>query len=158
MTNYFSYYQSPIGWLALHANEINLLGVEFVEIKSKAIFTNNILQETTKQLDEYFKGERKIFQLPLQLNGTAFQTFVWGELHQIKYGTTLTYMQFAQKLGNPKAIRAIGTTNGKNPFMVLIPCHRVIGANGKLVGYAGGLDKKQWLLDFEARQSGLYLF
>jgi methylated-DNA-[protein]-cysteine S-methyltransferase len=157
MTNYFAYFDSPIGILELHANETFLLQVKFVPEKSKAEFMNAILHTTCEQLSLYFKGELKKFDLPLQFKGTDFQNYVWNGLANIDYGTTISYLQFSKRLGNVDAIRAIGTTNGKNPFSIIIPCHRVIGSNGKLVGYAGGIEKKQWLLNFEAENSGLYL-
>ena len=102
-----------------------------------------------EQLAEYFAGERQQFDVPLKLAGTPFQQRVWQELVRIPFGTTITYAQLAQRVGQPTASRAVGHANGRNPISIIVPCHRVIGANGKLTGYAGGVDKKQWLLAWE---------
>lgn len=109
----------------------------------------NLIRETKKQLDEYFKGQRKEFDLPLYPVGTAFQQKVWGALGDIPYGETRTYGEIARQVGNPKGQRAVGMANNKNKIAIVIPCHRVIGANGKLIGYAGGLDIKEALLNLE---------
>lgn len=111
----------------------------------------SLLAEARRQLGEYFIGERKVFNLPLQPKGTPFQLLVWEQLKQIPYGETRSYGQIAAAIGNPKASRAVGGANNKNPIGILIPCHRVIGASGKLVGYAGGLDVKAKLLEIEYR-------
>ncbi|MCL2720861.1 MAG: methylated-DNA--[protein]-cysteine S-methyltransferase [Treponema sp.] len=108
-----------------------------------------LIKETIKQLDEYFSGKRKTFDLPLNAQGTEFQKKVWQVLKAIPYGQTCSYEQIAIKTGNPKACRAVGLSNNKNPIVIIIPCHRVIGKNGKLTGYAGGLELKQKLLDLE---------
>ena len=102
-----------------------------------------------EQLAEYFAGERQTFDVPLKLAGTPFQQRVWQELVRIPFGTTITYGELARRLGQPTASRAVGHANGRNPISIIVPCHRVIGADGKLTGYAGGIDKKQWLLDWE---------
>lgn len=108
-----------------------------------------VLLETTKQLNEYFAGQRKKFNLPIKLEGTEFMQKVWKELEKIPYGTTATYGEIAKRVGNPKAARAVGMANNKNPIPIIVPCHRVIGANGKLVGYALGLYMKEQLLNIE---------
>lgn len=110
-----------------------------------------LAQETMRQLDEYFAGQRQKFDLPLQFIGSEFQKRVWQSLLTIPYGETITYSEQSIRLGTPKAIRAIASANGANPISVIAPCHRVIGKNGKLTGYAGGLDVKQFLLDLEMR-------
>jgi methylated-DNA-[protein]-cysteine S-methyltransferase len=102
-----------------------------------------------RQLDEYFAGERRVFDLPLAPQGTAFRQRVWAELLRIPYGVTISYGELATRLGDAKASRAVGLANGRNPIAIIVPCHRVIGADGKLTGYAGGIDKKQWLLTWE---------
>ena len=102
-------------------------------------------------MDEYFNGKRKFFTLLLSQTGTAFQQNVWNELEKIHYGSTISYHTLSKKLGNAKAIRAVGTANGKNNIAIVIPCHRVIGSNGSLVGYAGELWRKKWLLEHEAK-------
>jgi methylated-DNA-[protein]-cysteine S-methyltransferase len=104
-----------------------------------------------EQLAEYFAGKRRQFDVPLKLAGTPFQQRVWQELVRIPFGTTITYAQLAQRVGMPTAARGVGHANGRNPISIIVPCHRVIGTNGKLTGYAGGMDKKQWLLDWECR-------
>ena len=110
-----------------------------------------LIKEAYFQLTEYLKGERKTFDLPLNPHGTEFQKRVWKALCEIPYGETRTYKQIAEAIGNPKAVRAVGMANNRNPLLIVVPCHRVIGADGKLVGYAAGLDKKAFLLRLEAK-------
>jgi methylated-DNA-[protein]-cysteine S-methyltransferase len=117
-----------------------------------------VLAECVFQLKQYFMGNRQCFDLALDLHGTPFQLRVWQELCKVPFGTTITYEKLAKKLGDKKAQRAVGGANGKNPVSVIIPCHRVIGKQGKLVGYAGGLDRKKWLLEFEHAFSQMDLF
>ena len=107
-----------------------------------------------EQLGEYFAGERREFDVPIKLAGTPFQQRVWQELVRIPFGTTITYGELAERVGKPAASRAVGNANGRNPISILVPCHRVIGSNGKLTGYAGGVDKKKWLLGWERRAMG----
>jgi methylated-DNA-[protein]-cysteine S-methyltransferase len=111
--------------------------------------------EARTQLDEYFAGERDDFDLPLTAPGTAFQRAVWQALRQIRYGSTMTYREVAEQVGNPKAVRAVGSANSRNPISIIVPCHRVVGSDGKLVGYAGGFSAKRWLLDHERATAGL---
>jgi len=111
--------------------------------------------EATRQLRAYFAGERKDFDLPLILEGTAFQLQVWNALREIPYGQTISYLQLAQRIGNPKAVRAVGLANGANPIPIIIPCHRVIGSNGSLTGFGGGLPAKKTLLELESSQLSL---
>ncbi len=111
--------------------------------------TTEIIIETIKQLDEYFEQKRKVFDLPLLLVGTSFQKKVWGALLQIPYGKTSTYLKQSENLGNAKAIRAVATANGANAIAIIVPCHRIIGSDGKLIGYAGGLRIKEKLLELE---------
>lgn len=110
---------------------------------------NDLIEKLKLQLDEYFNDKRKVFDLPIKLYGTLFQLKVWQALCQIPYGKTLTYKEVAEKIGNKKAFRAVGNACNKNPVMILVPCHRVIGTNGKLTGYAGGLELKERLLNLE---------
>jgi methylated-DNA-[protein]-cysteine S-methyltransferase len=150
---YYGYYESPIGLLeVVCANECLLL-VEFVEEKLFEVHSNSLIEEVFMQLEQYFHGVRKEFDLPLSLGGTPFQNKVWNELQNIPFGRTLSYKELAVKLGNEKATRAVGNANGKNPISIIVPCHRVIGSNKSLTGYAGGLDRKKWLLDHENRRS-----
>jgi len=111
--------------------------------------SHQILLNTQQQLIEYFSGQRKVFDIPLDFEGTDFQKKVWSALLTIPYGETRSYKQIAQQLGHEKAVRAVGAANGKNPISIIAPCHRVIGAGGALVGFAGGLDKKEILLRLE---------
>ena len=110
---------------------------------------NPFMKKVIQQLDEYFCGRRKVFELPLSPQGTEFQTKVWKDLSSIPYGKTITYKQLAELSGNPRASRAVGMANNKNPIAIIIPCHRVIGSNGNLTGYAGGLDLKRELIELE---------
>jgi|TARA_R100000479_G_scaffold68390_2_gene32624 methylated-DNA-[protein]-cysteine S-methyltransferase len=108
------------------------------------------LQKALQQLSEYFKGDRQIFNIPLNPQGTEFQHKVWKELQKVSFGKTASYQQIANALGDPKVIRAAASANGKNPISIIIPCHRVIGSDGSLTGYAGGLHRKKWLLQHES--------
>ncbi|MGV3503768.1 MAG: methylated-DNA--[protein]-cysteine S-methyltransferase [Adhaeribacter sp.] len=150
-------YISPIGTLELSATEAAIVSVLFTEQEAspadKAALPG-CLQACCGQLDEYFAGERKAFDLPLASAGTQFQEQVWQQLGKIRFGQTLSYYDLSLQLGNPGAIRAVGSANGKNKLLLLRPCHRVIGAGGQLVGYAGGLWRKEWLLAHERKISG----
>lgn len=143
---------SPMGLLLLSANDQALLSIKFdVQETFPTETDNSILVETKKQLSQYFSAERRDFDLPLQPQGTRFQMDVWRALQRIGYGQTATYSDIAQKIGNPKAVRAVGGANNKNPIPIIIPCHRIIGKDGTMTGYAGGLDRKKWLLMFEQK-------
>jgi len=159
---FISYVESPIGTIEIKADEQSILSVLFKDTnKVETSFSENEISRNGKQqLSDYFASERKEFNLPLQLSGTDFQNKVWTELQVIPYGKTISYLQLAKNLGDPKCIRAAGTANGKNPFAIVVPCHRVIGSNGDLIGYAGGLWRKQWLLEHEGnlqKQSSLFV-
>lgn len=148
---------SPIGMLQLKADaeglrEVHILGMG--ETGAAQEPPEGLLAEAIRQLDAYFRGEMTRFDLPLAPRGTDFQRRVWVTLAGIPFGETISYLDLARRLGDPKSIRAAGTANGKNPIAIIIPCHRVIGSDGSLVGYAGGLPAKQWLLDHERRYSG----
>jgi methylated-DNA-[protein]-cysteine S-methyltransferase len=142
-------YRSPVGDIELIAGEKGLLAVQFTDNALGIDVSNSFLLACKIQLDEYFEGKRFTFDLPLDLRGTAFQKQVWLELIRVPFGETVSYLHIAKKLGDPNATRAVGFANGKNPFSIVVPCHRVIGVNGSLVGYAGGIEKKKWLLAFE---------
>ena len=144
------YYSSPVGILEIKSTESHITQLLFKE--SAKTSTENIpavMKECIRQLDEYFSGNRKDFTLPLALEGTNFQCSVWKALQTIPYGQTISYKQLAERVENPKACRAVGSANGRNPIAIIIPCHRVIAANGTLGGYAGGLDIKTILLTLE---------
>ncbi|RMA65919.1 methylated-DNA--[protein]-cysteine S-methyltransferase [Ulvibacter antarcticus] len=146
-----AYINSPIGIVEIIGDKDGLLAVIFMD--SSESFSSEIpseLKETVKQLTEYFEGNRSEFQLKLSPKGTEFQKRVWNELQQIPFGKTSSYQQMANRLGDPKVIRAAASANGKNPISIIIPCHRVIGSDGSLTGYAGGLHRKKWLLAHES--------
>ncbi|MCK9547119.1 MAG: methylated-DNA--[protein]-cysteine S-methyltransferase [Sphaerochaeta sp.] len=146
---YTASYQSPLGPMILKADDEALCFLEFGTTDSDD--RNAIIEATMAELDEYYQGKRTEFTLPLRAVGTPFQMKVWQALSTIPYGETRSYGQIAAQVDNPKGSRAVGMANNRNPISIIIPCHRVIGADGKLVGYGGGLDKKVWLLDFEQR-------
>lgn len=146
---YCDYIKTPIGLLKLLASDSGVSEVTFCEYKSNPILRNNITEDCKQQLNEYFIGNRKKFDLPLDAQGSKFQKSVWLCLSTIPYGELLSYGDVANMVNNPKASQAVGGANGKNPISIIVPCHRVIGANGRLTGYAGGLDRKLWLLKHE---------
>ncbi|UTW44744.1 methylated-DNA--[protein]-cysteine S-methyltransferase [bacterium SCSIO 12696] len=141
--------ESPIGNIRISADEQGLTELRFRDQPLTEKVTHPILIETTKQLREYFTGERQIFDLPLHPVGTNFQQNVWRELLAVSFGETTSYGNIANTLGKPTASRAVGAANGQNPISIIVPCHRIIGSSGKLTGYAGGLERKQWLLNHE---------
>ena len=149
---------SPVGTLKLVANDTALVAVLWENENPKRIrlaelieqVNHPILLATQKQLTEYFAGTRQQFDLPLDFEGTEFQKKVWQALLTIPFGETRSYRDIAEQVGNVKAVRAVGAANGKNPISIIAPCHRVVGANGKLVGFAGGLDNKEILLKLES--------
>lgn len=144
------YYTSPVGELKLESEDDAIVTVHFLNDTPKGEeHRTAVIDQCADELDEYFYRGRKFFTVPLKLNGTTFQQKVWNELVTIPYGRTTYYGEIAQRLGDPKVIRAVGLANGQNPIAIIVPCHRVIGKNGDLVGYAGGLDKKEWLLQHE---------
>jgi methylated-DNA-[protein]-cysteine S-methyltransferase len=159
-TSYYSFFDSPLGPLYLRSdghfltalymqNHKHWAGPDTQSQQSAAPFADVCLQ-----LTEYFAGQRREFDLPLKLAGTPFQQRVWQELACIPYGVTITYAQLAQRVGQATASRAVGAANGRNPISILVPCHRVIGSNGQLTGYGGGMENKRWLLDWEQSQMG----
>lgn len=145
---FIQYYPSPIGVIEITANAKAILSIHFVNEKKEDNY-NNITLKGYRQLQEYLEDDRREFDLPLEPKGTEFQQKVWTELQNIPYGKVISYLQLAKYLGDEKVIRAAAAANGKNPVAIVIPCHRVIGSNGDLVGYAGGLDKKKLLLQHE---------
>lgn len=147
---YSGFYESPIGIIEIKADNDYILELKYVEEKDTSI-ENNIILECIKQLDEYFIGKRKVFDLKLKLTGTLFQNSVWEKLRDIPYGKTVSYKYIAKAINNEKAVRAVGNANNKNKIPIIIPCHRVVGSNGKLIGYNGGLDKKEWLINHEIK-------
>ena len=140
----------PFGAISIKASPQGISAIRFLTDATRLEPPSSaLLLEAAKQLERYFAGSLQTFTLPLAPVGTAFQQAVWQALQQVPYGATRSYQQIAHAIGNPKAVRAVGMANSRNPIAIVIPCHRVIGANGKLTGYAGGLDKKAWLLQHE---------
>jgi methylated-DNA-[protein]-cysteine S-methyltransferase len=152
----FIHVESPIGPLLLITDGAALTGL-YMNVSPEAQPSSGWSEDATvgplpaaiRQLAEYFAGKRREFELPLRLEGTEFQRRVWGELEEIPYGETWSYGQLASRIGKPGASRAVGLANGRNPISIVVPCHRVIGADGSLTGYGGGLERKQWLLAHE---------
>ena len=151
---FYSYYESPVGPLLLTSEDSSLTGLHFVKGKPQPV-PDSILDEAAapfpeaiEQLEEYFRGERSKFGIPLRLKGTEFEVRAWQALSSIPFGETISYKEQAQRIGSVP--RAVGLANGRNPVAIIVPCHRVIGADGKLVGYGGGIERKRALLEFEA--------
>ena len=153
---YTTIHPSPVGDILLRADDEGRLTELYLRHDGAEDRnpTHPPFDEVREQLDAYFAGEREDFDLPLALHGTDFQRRVWEQLTRIPYGETISYSQLALRLGDPKLVRAVGLANGRNPVSIIVPCHRVIGADGSLVGYGGGLERKQWLLEHEAVTSG----
>jgi methylated-DNA-[protein]-cysteine S-methyltransferase len=144
-----AYYSSPVGDLLIESEEEKILTVAFLKDTRQEEHKTKATDQCIKELDEYFFKGRKFFTVDLDLQGTAFQVKVWNELLNIPYGQTISYEELAVRVGNIKSIRAVGLANGQNPVAIIVPCHRVIGKNGELVGYGGGVDHKEWLLYHE---------
>jgi methylated-DNA-[protein]-cysteine S-methyltransferase len=153
---YTTLHPSPVGDILLRADDEGRL-TELYLRHSGARDTNPApppFEAAREQLDAYFAGDLEQFDLPLALHGTEFQLRVWEQLAKIPFGETISYSELARRLGDPKLVRAVGLANGRNPVSIIIPCHRVIGADGSLVGYGGGLERKKWLLEHEEVASG----
>ena len=153
-----AYIKTPLGTAKISGNDN---GIASISILEEGTITKNIptvLKEAAKQLHDYFNGKRTYFDFELQPQGTKFQQKVWQALLEIPFGKTCSYMELSKKLGDVKAIRAVASANGKNPLWIVVPCHRVIGTDGSLTGYAGGLWRKKWLLEHEssAKQQSLF--
>ena len=166
----FSQLSTPLGQMFICATENGVCLVEFDNNKRREkelidlqkmlnahtlAGENDHIKQAKKEIAEYFDGQRKIFEVPLHMPGTDFQVSVWESVCQIPYGTTSTYQQQAKRIKNPKAIRAMGAANGSNRISIIVPCHRVIGKDGKLRGYGSGIEKKRWLLEHERAHSNL---
>jgi methylated-DNA-[protein]-cysteine S-methyltransferase len=142
---------SPLGILQIEASNIGLTRLTFVKAPSVMTSVNAVTDETKLQLNDYFTGKRQSFGVSLDAKGTDFQQSVWRYLATIPYGQTASYQDVANGIDNPKAVRAVGAANGKNPIAIIVPCHRVIGKNGSLTGYAWGVGRKCWLLEHEVK-------
>jgi methylated-DNA-[protein]-cysteine S-methyltransferase len=150
-----AYYRSPVGTLEITANINGITKLDMVPRPGRNTSPNSHLNQCLKELDEYFKGKRKRFTVPLVLEGTNFQLKVWNALLTIPYGTTASYLDIAKRIGNKQAMRAVGGANHRNPVSIIVPCHRVIAHDGSIGGYGGGLPKKVWLLKHERTNSEL---
>lgn len=158
-------HDSPIGPLRIAASESGVCAVYMREqrhvsdvpeagwlpLSADDVMQSRLIEQAKVQLDEYFAGRRNAFDLPLDLRGTTFQQSVWKSLCSIGFGETVSYGELARRIGNPKAVRAVGLANGRNPVSIVVPCHRVIGADGSLTGYGGGIDRKRFLLELEGK-------
>ncbi|MEZ0537742.1 methylated-DNA--[protein]-cysteine S-methyltransferase [Caldicellulosiruptoraceae bacterium PP1] len=151
MEIFTGYISSPIGTIEVVCNDKCVLSVDFVETIKNNTLENDYLRNVLTQLEQYFLGARKSFDINIHFEGTEFQKKVWNELTKIPYGTVISYKELANRIGNPKSMRAVGNANRNNKISIIVPCHRVIGASGKLIGYAGGLDRKKWLLEHEQK-------
>ena len=152
---HYTYYESPVGLLKIGGTDQYIAELSFVDnreqIKHGEPGLSDVIHQCTEQLIEFFQGRRRDFNIPVHQEGTEFQKRVWGELLEIPYGKTISYMDLAKRLGDPKVIRAAASTNGKNKIAIIVPCHRVIGSDKTLIGYSGGLWRKKWLLQHEFR-------
>ncbi len=150
---HFGYCQSPIGLIEVGGTSEAITSLCFVEQRRYESCQNSIVAEAIRQVSEYFLGTRREFDLHIALEGTDFQQLVWQQLLTIPFGHTVSYQDIANAIGKPRAVRAVGAANGRNPISIVVPCHRVVGSDGSLTGYGGGLLRKEWLL----RHEGLLL-
>ncbi len=150
MELFFGYYKSLIGLIEISGTADAVCSLNFVDASREGCHSNEVVDQAVKEIEEYFSGERQEFKVPLDLQGTAFQRAVWRELLQIPYGSTASYGDIARTIGNPKAVRAVGGANHRNPISLIVPCHRVIGSDGSMTGYGSGIWRKEWLLKHES--------
>jgi O-6-methylguanine DNA methyltransferase len=153
----FVYYRSPIGMLRIESNDGKHLDKLFFlhdekNLEPEPLVCYPLLAEAQRQLDAYFTGKLKLFDLPLRMESTPFTVKIWRELQRIPYAVTISYGELAKRVGSPGAMRAVGRANGRNPFVIVVPCHRVIGSKGHLVGYNAGIERKVWLLEHEMKK------
>ena len=146
---YFSYYKSPIGLIEIVGTSHSITELNFVENRRQDSISHPNVRRAKQQVAEYFEGTRRKFELRLAMSGTNFQQLVWRRLQKVPYGRTASYQDIARGVGRPKAVRAVGAANGRNPVAIIVPCHRIIGKNGHLVGYGSGIWRKEWLLKHE---------
>ncbi|WP_028400006.1 methylated-DNA--[protein]-cysteine S-methyltransferase [Ectobacillus panaciterrae] len=145
---YRAYYKSELGWIEVTGEETGITSVMFVDELGEAV-PHQLVEQCVQELDEYFHNKRTEFTVPLAAKGTSFQQKVWKALTTVPFGKTASYLDMANEVGNPQSVRAIGGANSRNPISIIVPCHRIIGKNGTLVGYEGGLWRKEWLLRHE---------
>jgi methylated-DNA-[protein]-cysteine S-methyltransferase len=149
---YKAFYDSPIGTLEVQGTDEGILSIKFTEEKTQVENVSHVVEECIRQLGEYFEGSLRKFDIKIMSQGTEFQRKVWNELTGIPFGKTAAYKDIARSIGNAKAVRAVGNANGKNPCSIVVPCHRIIGSDGSLTGYAWGLWRKEWLLAHERKE------
>jgi methylated-DNA-[protein]-cysteine S-methyltransferase len=154
----FGLVPAPFGQLLVAKENDAIVEIRFRPGEIDGIRDDRVVADVAAQLQQYFRGERRAFDLPLAPRGTEFQQLVWSALQRIPYGETRSYSDIAREIGRPAAVRAVGAANGANPIPVVIPCHRVVGSNGSLTGFGGGIETKRWLLAHESRAAGLRLF
>ena len=157
MDLFYEILDTPIGDLTIEADNNHILKILF-DWDNVEVRPNALTKECKTQLAEYFEGKRTEFDLPMRFNGTAFQEAVWNALLPVPFGETATYGEQAKRINKSKAVRAVGAANGQNKHTIVVPCHRIIGANGLLTGYGGGMHRKKWLLEHEQRVAGKTLF
>jgi len=154
-----TYYDSPLGLLGLEADDNGITYVRFDAKDSGSNFDpEGFLLQCVRELDEFFSGRRKVFEVKINPQGSDFQVNVWREVYKIPFGKTRSYLDIAKAVGDPNSIRAVGGANGKNKIPIIIPCHRVIGSDGSLTGYGGGMWRKKWLLEFEIPKEQISFF
>jgi len=149
MTIYYDNFETPLGLMEITANDQAVLSIHFVD-QTETVNANAMTDLAKTQMQQYYTGDLEKFNMPMEPEGTEFQKTVWQALITVDYGKTCSYSDIANKIDNPKAVRAVGSANGKNPMTIVVPCHRIIGSNGSLTGYASGVDRKAWLLNHEA--------
>jgi methylated-DNA-[protein]-cysteine S-methyltransferase len=150
----YGFYESPIGWIEIRCSESAILSLKFVDLPREDTKSCSYVDVAVQQISEYFVGTRRVFDLSLALYGTSFQRQVWEHLLTIPYGHVITYGEIARAVGKPQAVRAVGAANARNPLSIIVPCHRVIGSDGSLTGYGGGIWRKEWLLKHEGYFGG----
>lgn len=153
LTMKFAFYKSSIGFIRIGYNNEGICSLKTCELEDGENEPSVLTERAFGQLEEYFSGKRKVFDLPFKMNGTAFQMKVWQELLKIPYGDTVSYSEIAERIGCPEGARAVGGAVHNNPLWIIVPCHRVVGKNGKLIGYAGGTEMKKTLLELEKTQN-----
>ncbi len=146
---YYDYYESPIGLVEVIGTSTNITSLCFVEVCKERFESNTIVGKAISQVGEYFDSKRRKFEVDISFAGTKFQEQVWQQLLTMPYGRLSSYQDIANAIGRPKAVRAVGGATGRNPISIIVPCHRIVGSNGKLTGYGGGLWRKEWLLKHE---------
>ncbi len=152
---YYTYYESPVGLLKIAGTDHYISELSFIDKKEQIVYgepgVSEVMHQCTEELIEFFNGNRRVFNIPVNQKGSEFQLRVWSELLNIPFGKTISYLDLSKRLGDLKAIRAVASSNGKNKIAIIVPCHRVIGSDRSLIGYAGGLWRKKWLINHELK-------